>query len=238
MAVDDIYTVSLLHFDGADESTTFTDESGKTWTQVGHAKIDSAQSKFGGTSGYFDGTDDCITTPYSADFWLDGGSDNNKWTIDFWVRFDGDPSGTQRGFIGQSLNQAVTDYWGLRINATDQLRLNCAVASTVQFDILETWNPADATWYHVAIVKDGTNGYMMFINGTQIGTTDIDTNSMGNTNTLTRIGAGGAGTLYWFKGWLDEFRVSKGIARWTTTFTPPTEPYTPLTFIPHCINII
>jgi hypothetical protein len=28
-----------------------------------------------------------------------------------------------------------------------------------------------------------------------------------------------------FNGWLDEFRISKGIARWTSNFTPPTAPY-------------
>ena len=72
MAVDDAYTKSLLHFDGTDASTTFTDESGKTWTAHGNAQIDTAQSVFGGASGYFDGSGDYITTPDRADFDFDG----------------------------------------------------------------------------------------------------------------------------------------------------------------------
>lgn len=51
MAVDDGYTVVLLHMNGTDASTTFTDESGKTWTAGGNAQIDTAQSKFGQVQG-------------------------------------------------------------------------------------------------------------------------------------------------------------------------------------------
>src|SRR5689334_6463249 len=49
--VDDSYTKALLHFNGSDGSTTFTDESGKTWSVNGDAQIDTAQSEFGGASG-------------------------------------------------------------------------------------------------------------------------------------------------------------------------------------------
>ena len=79
MPVEDIYTKSLLHFNGADASTTFTDESGKAWTASGHAQIDTAQSVFGGASGLFDGTDDYI---YAAD-----SDDWNLGTLDFTVDF-------------------------------------------------------------------------------------------------------------------------------------------------------
>jgi hypothetical protein len=68
MPVDDIYTKSLLHFDGDNASTTFLDESGKTWTRYGDAQISTAQNKFGPSSGLFDGTGDYITTPQNADF--------------------------------------------------------------------------------------------------------------------------------------------------------------------------
>ena len=50
MSVDNGFTKSLLHFDGADTSTTFTDESGKVWTPAADAQIDTAQSKFSGAS--------------------------------------------------------------------------------------------------------------------------------------------------------------------------------------------
>ena len=65
MAVDDSYTKALLHMDGADGSTTFIDESGKTWTRAGNAQIDTSQYKFGGASGLFDGSGDWVDTPGS-----------------------------------------------------------------------------------------------------------------------------------------------------------------------------
>ena len=80
-AVDDSYTVSLLHFDGTDGSTSITDESGKTWSSS--AQIDDAQSKFGGTSELFNSTTS-ITSPGNTDFVF--GTDD--FTIDFWLRTD------------------------------------------------------------------------------------------------------------------------------------------------------
>ena len=41
---------SLLHFDGVDASTTFTDVKGKTWTASGSAQLDTAQAKWGPSS--------------------------------------------------------------------------------------------------------------------------------------------------------------------------------------------
>jgi len=75
---------------------------------------------------------------------------------------------------------------------------------------------------------------MMFIDGTQIGTTQTDTSTIGNFTGVFSVGSGYAGIVH--NGWMDEFRLSKGIARWTANFNPPTEAYTP-DFIP-IINFI
>src|SRR6266487_3394688 len=83
-AVDDSYTKSLLHFDGTNSSTTFTDESGKTWTANGNAKIDNSQAEFGGTSGNFDGVVSYLSTGSSSDFSFTG-----DFTIDTWVKYSG-----------------------------------------------------------------------------------------------------------------------------------------------------
>ena len=52
-------------------------------TAVNQAQIDTAQSKFGGASGLFDGTGDYLSSADSAD-WAFGSGD---FTIDFWLRF-------------------------------------------------------------------------------------------------------------------------------------------------------
>jgi len=83
-AADEHYnSVSLLlNANGADNSTVFTDTSPtpKTVTAVGNAKISTSQSKFGGSSMYFDGTGDYLTSPSSTDFDLGG-----TYTVEFWV---------------------------------------------------------------------------------------------------------------------------------------------------------
>ena len=99
------FTKSLLHFDGADASTTFTDESGKTFTARGNAQLDTAQQKFGTASGLFDGTGDYIDTPDHADWFLGTGD----FTIDFWVRFS--DVAVDQGFCAQWASD--TSMWRL-----------------------------------------------------------------------------------------------------------------------------
>src|SRR3990167_5725818 len=75
----DSYTQLLLHCDGVDAATTFTDEIGKAVTANGNAQIDTAQKKFGTASGLFDGTGDYLSLADSDD-WNFGAGD---FTIDF-----------------------------------------------------------------------------------------------------------------------------------------------------------
>ena len=100
MSVDDSYTKALLHFDGADTSTTITDESGKTWTPAGTAQIDTAQYKWT-SSLLLDGNSDYISTPDHDDFNVGSGD----FTIDFWVRFNSVPgAGGYSCFFAQRTN--------------------------------------------------------------------------------------------------------------------------------------
>lgn len=80
-------TKLLLGFNGADASTTFTDESAAARgnaTVVGNAQVDTGQFKFGTGSGLFDGTGDCLTFANSADW----NFQNGAFTIEFFVRFN------------------------------------------------------------------------------------------------------------------------------------------------------
>ena len=75
--------VLLLHMDGTDGSTTFTDSSSyaRAMTAAGNAQIDTAEFKFGTASGLFDGTGDSVQTPNGADFQFLG-----DFTVEAWVR--------------------------------------------------------------------------------------------------------------------------------------------------------
>lgn len=80
----DANTKILLHLNGEQGSTTFTDESSKAWTKVGNAMITTGQYKLGGASGQFvEATNDWIHTPDHADFYIGTGD----YTIEFFVRF-------------------------------------------------------------------------------------------------------------------------------------------------------
>lgn len=226
MPVDDGFTVSLLHMDGADASTTFTDESGKTWTAQANAQIDTAQSVFGGASGLFDGTGDYVTALDHADWQLDGGSDSNAWTIDFRLRFNGDPGTAVVGFVQQ--REDNSNFWSFQLN-NNNLRFVVLSGGSTIVDINNAWNPATATWYHVALVKNGATGYLAFVDGTQVGTTQTDTSTLPDFAGELRIAryTNNLGTNLDLNGWLDELRISKGIARWTADFTPPVAAYAP-----------
>src|SRR5690606_17008690 len=85
---------ALLHFDGEDESTTFTDETGRIWTPGGDAKISTTGPKFGTGCGLFDGDGDYLTTASSDGFAFGTGD----YTIEAWVYIAGDRGQNQRIF--------------------------------------------------------------------------------------------------------------------------------------------
>ena len=90
--------------------------------------------------------------------------------------------------------------------------------------ILGTTTPAINTWHHVAVARSGTST-KLFLNGVQEGATFTgDTNNYIVGASRPMIGAGGPAGGLELNGWIDELRVSKGIARWTANFTPPDRP--------------
>ena len=204
--------------DGADGSITFTDESGKSWGAGGTAQIDTAQYKFGGASGLFDGNSDYLETADNDDFYFTG-----AWTIDFWVRF-ASLSGYQT-----ILSQYVDTNNQLQIRKDDvsnSLLFYIKTGGTVraQINTSSAAFSATDTWYHVALVWDGATFYI-FINGTSVSLTTITAYGVPGDIAATVIIAGYVPVAYYLNGWLDEFRWSKGIARWTANFTPPTREY-------------
>lgn len=210
---NDPFTKSLLHFNGTDASTTFTDESGKTWTAVGNAQLDTADKKFGSASLLLDRTGGSIITPNNSDFDFGTGD----FTIDFW---------TKRGLLipySGLFSTMTVDYVGLEIDAsTDyKLRVISNASGTQQIDITSS-TALDSSWTHIALVRNG-NTLTLYLNGNSVGTR----NCTGYTYNSSALGmAIGRNTVnnstdFLYDGWIDEFRVSKGIARWTSNFTPP-----------------
>lgn len=211
MAVGDQYTKSLLHFDGG-----ITDESGKTWTANGGATTNTAQKKFGSGALYLDGVDDYLTTVNNSDFQVSNGS----FTFDWW---EYRPVAAKAGAvfeiapdngIGLVIGYGYTCY--LSSNGT-----NFDIAGGATYDPSPTLN----AWNHFAIVRNGTS-FKAYKNGTeQAGFAFTSSASLFfDANTIATIGLHRSNSLV-KEIYIDEPRFSKGIARWTSNFTPPTAPY-------------
>lgn len=181
--------------------------SAHTFTAQGNAQIDTAQSKFGGASGLFDGTGDFVTAPNSTDWDFGSATD---FTISFWVRFNA--LGKDEVLLGPSDNS--TGGWFIYFNngATGLSLVEIGVGTETL-----SWSPSTATWYHVALARSGST-LKAYIDGTTIGTytnRNLDEDGFG-------LGVGDAYSgVAPVDGWIDEFTLQNGTVRWTTDFTPP-----------------
>ena len=227
---NDIYTKLLLHGDGTDESQIIIDSSssGKTVTCVNQAQIDTAQKEFGTGSILFDGTGDYLSLADNDDW--DFGTGN--FTIDFWVRFNSLAS--DFNFIGNGCygSGANTDGWNLMWYTSNYLQFANWLTAGQNILCQYVWTPIINTWYHIAVVRNGTR-FDIYINGISIGNT-TDADSITTCARPLLIGQGWDSGLN-LNGWIDELRISKGIARWTSNFIPPAHAYGLNT--PRLINI-
>ena len=201
----------LLHFDGTNGSTTFTDNSPspKTITANNGASISTAQSKFGGSSGLFDGTDDYLSTNSTAAFDWQGDT-----TIECWIYplvLNGNNS-TSYGVVGTHFNfsdQCTLIYIGGagRI-MIGKVGLN-EISSTT--GVISTSN-----WQHIAVVKSGSTT-TIYVNGSSVASNT--TNVWSNVTTPLWIGYINPSNGSYFNGYIDELRITKGVARYTGSFT-------------------
>lgn len=218
MAVDDQYTKTLLHFNGSDTSTTFTDETGKVWSRGGTAQLDTGQYKFGGSSLLLDGDSDYISTPDHDDFNVGSGD----FTIDFWVRFNSVPgAGSLATFFTQRTTSASNISMTLWYGGKEKWYFSYSTNGSSQINLtgFTSHTPSVNTWYHIAYVRNGSN-LDIYIDGEKQTTKSIS-GTIYNSTAVAMIGANNpASPAYFVNGWIDEFRFSKGIARWTENFIP------------------
>lgn len=217
--------VALLHFNGSDGSTTFTDETGKTWAVAGNAQIDTAISKFGGGSGLFDGNNDYLTCTH-ADLALGSGD----LTVEMWQYRLGNTS------AGSGTDSVLLD--ARTAEPSSQLNMVVRGSSTGSPRRAELYvngasrafspNNAinDSAWAHIAWVRAGGTS-RIYVDGSSAGsTTWADaTNYTGTTLRIAGRFAATGGDYRSLNGHLDELRITKGVARYTAAFTPPGAPF-------------
>jgi len=211
----------LLHCDGTDGSTTFTDNSSyaRTITTNGNAQVDTAQSVFGGASALFDGTGDFLSAPDAAEWAFSNG------TIEGRVRFSGSITGRPT-----LCSQIVDDNngWALYLDITGAqgLRFVQVEGGGVTINISQgatTGWTAD-TWYAYAWNKNG-NDHVIYRDGTSIAS-GTDATPIANFAAALQIGWGANTTLglEGLNGWEDEIRVSD-ISRYSGNYTIESEAF-------------
>jgi hypothetical protein len=209
---------TLLHFNGANASTTFTDEKGRVWTAHGNAQITTADKVYGTGSGLFDGLLDYIDTPDSDDFALGSGD----FTFDF--RIKRNALGANELF-GQRSSDGSVSSTSIRVFFSGDNKLNVVLCQgSVAYSAVSNVAIADTNWHHIAVIRS-TNWLLAFLDGVAVINTDVTGVTVNNSAYKFAIGICGEVEGSGFSGNIDEFRFIKGEAAWTTDFTPPVGEY-------------
>jgi hypothetical protein len=174
---------------------------------VGNAQISTAQTKFGGGSMYFDGTGDyLLSNAPSTQLYSYGGD----FTIELWlyrnangqtVLVDSRPTG----------GGGASAYYVLYINTSNVA--SWIVGGTVR--ITGTTSISNSTWYHIAVSRSGSST-ALFVNGTQNGSIYTDSTALICATSRPYIGIDANDGSWALNGYIDDLRITKGYARYTT----------------------
>lgn len=208
----------LLHMDG--NGSTFVDSSGtpKTVTAIGNATQSTAQSKFGGKSAAFDGSGDYISIADSGNAFAFGTGD---FCYEFWFRSAASnayaalltrPYNSAGGILmslnGSSGNGAPEIYWREYANEL--------------FFASNAGGFNDNNWHHFVFNRSGTT-CRMFIDGEVRATKQSVGTSVASSQVVVATDIEFSGRD--LDGYIDDLRITKGVARYTANFTPPTAPF-------------
>jgi len=206
------YVVLAMHMDGDNNGTTFVDQKSNALTIVGNTCTKTAIKQLGTASAYFDGSGDYITvTPTTA---LQIGAVD--FTVEAFARFVSSAS----VYMIYAANN-YTSASGLKISAYAG---NIYVGhNSVSFNTTGL-GLATGTFYHIALTRSGTT-YRLFVNGVLVySTTGTPSAVTYDRVTIGAFIANGSSASAWY-GYIDDLRITKGVARYTADFSTPTEPF-------------
>ena len=212
----DQWTALVLHGDSIVDSSAFFGACGRPGIQNNAVTVGNAASPFtSGKSLLFQAVSGSnLVLPSSPDF-LFG---SNDFTIDLWFKFTSVPgAGSYQCLLSNNTSDHTTDafQWTINPNGTSMGfgGSGVQIAGTTAF--------VTGTWYHLAVSKVGGTGHL-FCGGVLLGSGSLDPYTYQNALTVGKRAAYGDLPC---DGCMAELRISKGIGRYTTTFTPPTKVY-------------
>ena len=218
---------ALLPFDGTNGATSTTDLSdrGNTVTFGGDAEISTAQSKFGGSSLSLDGNGDYVDLPqvtnqlvsqdFTIEFWFRINSGAGSETVGLFGSYYTTPSGKGMLMVSSATYNQVYFQWMYGSGTgTDWAYLNQPQGTRTAL--------SNNTWYHVAVTRSGST-WRLFLNGTQEDSV-TQSDQLTDSGSTTRLGNYGpsATASHGLNGYIEDFRITRGVARYTSNFTAPT----------------
>lgn len=230
--ISDANTLALMHYNGANAGTVFTDSSShnRTITRRNQPTTTTGEKKFGSASAFFDGSDDSLSMPDSGD-WIFG---TNDFTFETWIYMDTNTGSEVVELLGQaktnSTDQGGAWSWHITANAGNKQGLSVyqrnSTTTADDFTFASGTALSLSTWHHIAVTRDGGT-IRFYLNGVQNNSVSMPSTSGGNLFTGAL-----AGDLWISKrsytdsygmldGQLDEMRISNN-CRYPngTTFTP------------------
>lgn len=211
----------LLHMDGSDGSTTFVDSSSYSHPSTSNeVVISTTQSKFGGSSAYIPTALSYIQ--FNSDSSLQLG--NADYTLEGFIF---STTGSGGGIVISKGDPYASSEFALMRYDANNLRYYPTNSGGTTFtgpDVGQS-NLSPDTWYYFAICRSG-NEYRFYLDGI------LQTTITNTTTTITSDPLLIGYSQWFFSGqgapagvYIDELRITKGVARYTANFAPPTSPF-------------
>jgi hypothetical protein len=204
-------TSILLNFTNAG---IFDNTAKNNLETVGNAQVDTSVVKYGTGSMKFDGSGDNIVVPDSPNLNFGTGD----FTIECWVYFDALSSNR---VIAEKWTSGQTGGWQFYWRSTGS-SITFYVGSTIILQDPSSGTISTGTWYHIAVARSGST-IKLFIDGSEKDSATFTT-SLDNTSRFN-LGSQITTNTNYLDGYIDDLRITKGVARYTTDFTPPGGPF-------------
>jgi len=193
---------------GIFDSTTTNDME-----TVGNAQLSTSVVKYGTGSVYLDGTGDWLVLPKTSTFSIPAAS---NFTVETWLYLAVAQNSSVYKMIVSDDASTSSKYVSLTSSG-----LEVQLGGSASTAALATYAFSINTWYHLAVVRN-SNTIAIYVNGTALTVTQSSqANSFLDQGSFIYVGRYGGTNTYAWNGYLDDLRITKGVARYTANFTPP-----------------
>ena len=184
---------------------------------VGNAQIDTSVVKYGTSSMYFDGTGDYLQAPNNPNFQIGSGN----FTIEMWLYIPSLPSAYKRvfGVTNPTISAATDESVNFEITNGNKMGGTVVVSSTY-YSVTDTSDIPTNVWAHWALVRNGSS-LILYRNGVSVSTTSISGSSNWGSGFNLYVGRWVSSSARDYNGYIDDLRITKGVARYVGNFTPP-----------------